>query len=212
MNLCSTRSNASHRLVATIGLGLLVSMLAACGRDDGPPTQGSPVVMRRLTEEQYRQSIADIFGPDIKVAGRFEPSVRKDGLIAVGTSAATITPGGFEQYEQKAQSIAAQVTDADHRTRLIPCAPAVPTEPDEACATKVIAKYGRLLFRRPLADATLRQRVADAAVTATANKDFYSGIKYALGALLYAPEFLFGSSPPSLIRIARMSSNSTAFP
>ncbi|MEY2942584.1 MAG: hypothetical protein RLY97_598, partial [Pseudomonadota bacterium] len=32
--------------------------------------------MRRLSESQYRNSIADIFGPDISVAGRFEPIVR----------------------------------------------------------------------------------------------------------------------------------------
>ena len=32
------------------------------------------VSLRRLTEQEYRNSIADIFGPDIKIAGRFEPA------------------------------------------------------------------------------------------------------------------------------------------
>ena len=71
-------------------------IVAGCGQDDAPPTKGGPVVMRRLSEEQYRQSIADIFGPDIKVGGRFEPDVRKNGLLAVGAGAVTVTPSGFE--------------------------------------------------------------------------------------------------------------------
>ncbi|WP_231635851.1 DUF1587 domain-containing protein [Novosphingobium sp. ST904] len=48
--------------------------------------QGPQVVgMRRLTEAQYRNTIADIFGSDIRVAGRFEPIVRPaHQLIASG--------------------------------------------------------------------------------------------------------------------------------
>jgi len=34
----------------------------------------------RLSPEQYRQSIIDIFGPAIKLNGRFEPGMREDGL------------------------------------------------------------------------------------------------------------------------------------
>ena len=46
------------------------------------------VAMRRLTEAQYRNSIADIFGADIRVAGRFEPIVRPvHELIAHGARA-----------------------------------------------------------------------------------------------------------------------------
>src|SRR5690606_324771 len=55
---------------------------AASGTAKAPPANtlstptGQIVAMRRLTEAQYRNTIADIFGPAIKVAGRFEPIVR----------------------------------------------------------------------------------------------------------------------------------------
>src|SRR5688572_7594794 len=83
--------------------------LAACGSTKEPQTEGGPLVIRRLTAEQYRHSVADIFGSDIKVAGRFEPGVRKEGLLAVGAGTVTITPAGFEQFQKMARSIAAQV-------------------------------------------------------------------------------------------------------
>ena len=41
--------------------------------------------MRRLTESQYRQVIADVFGDDIVVGGRFDPVNRVDGLLACGS-------------------------------------------------------------------------------------------------------------------------------
>src|SRR3974390_2577079 len=41
---------------------------------------GSEVVgLRRLSEQEYRNSIADIFGKDIAVQGMFEPQVRMGG-------------------------------------------------------------------------------------------------------------------------------------
>jgi Protein of unknown function (DUF1592)/Protein of unknown function (DUF1588)/Protein of unknown function (DUF1585)/Protein of unknown function (DUF1595)/Protein of unknown function (DUF1587) len=185
------RRSLPGALIKIATAGLLLAGLASCGQSDGPATGGGPPVMRRLTEQQYRQSISDIFGTDIKVAGRFEPNLRKDGLIAVGASAAAISPAGFEQYERMADAIAAQVVDEQHRAKLVPCTPKAATEPDDACAAKFLAKYGRLLFRRPPREETLRDRVADAAQAAHENQDFYGGLQYALAAMLYAPEFLF---------------------
>ena len=50
------------------------------------------VVVRRLTQEQYQTIIADIFGADIKIGGRFEPDLRKSGLLAVGAGEVSVTP------------------------------------------------------------------------------------------------------------------------
>ena len=41
--------------------------LTGCGPREPQPTGVAPVV-QRLTEAQYRQIIADVFGPDIEVA------------------------------------------------------------------------------------------------------------------------------------------------
>ncbi|MBA2590386.1 MAG: DUF1587 domain-containing protein, partial [Alphaproteobacteria bacterium] len=38
--------------------------------------------LRRLTQAEYRNSVADIFGSEIEVRGSFEPTIRIAGLQA----------------------------------------------------------------------------------------------------------------------------------
>ncbi|MSO73478.1 MAG: DUF1588 domain-containing protein [Rhodospirillaceae bacterium] len=168
------------------------ALLAGCASGDTPadPPGASPV-MRRLTQEQYRQSIADIFGADIKIAGRFEPDLRTDGLLALGTTEVSVTPAGFEQYNTMARTIAAQVVDEKHRDALVICKPAAIKAPDDACAGAVLARTGRSLFRRPLTKDELAKTVSMAAAAARTFGNFYSGLEFALAGLLVAPEFLF---------------------
>ena len=75
------------------------------------PSFETHAVTRRLSEIQYRNIIADVFGPDIVIAGRFEPEVRKEGLLAVGESQVSISQAGLEQYRAAALSVASQVVD-----------------------------------------------------------------------------------------------------
>src|SRR5579863_6010089 len=114
--------------------------------------------LRRLTEQEYRNSIADIFGKEIEVRGSFEPTVRSNGLAAISTALLSVTPVGFESFNKMANDIAGQVTAEKYRVKL-PCAPKDPKTADDACAAKVLSHYGRLLFRRPLTDAELDNRV-----------------------------------------------------
>jgi hypothetical protein len=168
-----------------------VLLVGGCGPGTPPRTEGGPPQLRRLTEEQYRGAIADIFGSDITVAGRFEPDRRKAGLLAVGAGMVTITPAGFEQYDGMARTIAAQVTDEAHRGRLIGCGPADPAAADEACARQVIARYGRLLFRRPLTQPEIDGRAAEATAAKGQLGSFRAGLQHALVRLLDSPDFLF---------------------
>src|SRR5207244_717928 len=121
-------------------------------RADDAGVVAGPVAMRRLTQEQYKQIVSDIFGPTIRLGGRFEPDLRDAGLLAVGASQVSVTASGIEQYDQMARSIAAQVVDEQHRGSMIPCKPANATAPDEACAKAFLSRAGRLLYRRPLTD------------------------------------------------------------
>ena len=173
-------------LLAGAALSLL---LAACGGPE-PQSAGGPAAMRRLTEEQYRQSIADIFGADIKVAGRFEPDIR-DGLLAVGTSQVTVSRAGFEQYYTMARNVAAQAVDEKHREQIVGCKPADPAAADDKCAGEFLARVGRSVLRRPLTPDEVTARVAVAANATKTRGDFYAGLEFALSGLLAAPEFLF---------------------
>src|SRR5947209_19567957 len=115
-----------------------------------PPADHSWVVsLRRLTEQEYRNSIADIFGKEIEVRGSFEPTFRSNGLAAISTASLSVTPVGFESFNKMADDIAAQVTAEKYRSKL-PCAPKDPKTHDDGCAGKIISHYGMLLFRRPL--------------------------------------------------------------
>src|SRR5438874_849779 len=116
-----------------------------------PAPAGGPLVMRRLTESQYRATIADVFAPDVPIAGRFERGLREDGLIAVGTSHGGMSAFSLEQYDASARGIAAEVTGEKRRAEFVPCQPKSDTVFDKACAAAFIDKYGQRLFRRPLA-------------------------------------------------------------
>jgi hypothetical protein len=173
---------------ALAALGALT--LAGCGPSE-PKTAGAPVNAQRLSAAQYRQVIADVFAPDIKLGGRFEPGARKNGLLAVGASAVSMSASGFEQYDTMARTIAGQVVDAKHRDALIPCKPADAKKPDQACATQAITKYARLLFRRPATDKEIAGPVQLAGQAADAKGDFYAGLSYGLAQLLDSPNFIF---------------------
>lgn len=153
--------------------------------------RGDQVSVRRLTQEQYRRSIADIFGDDVKITARLEPDPRREGLIAIGVSQATVSASGFEQYDAAAREIAAQVAGPERRDALIGCKPANPAQADEACARSFLSRVGRMLYRRPLAPAEADRFVAVANQGATAKKDFYNGLSVSLATMLESPPFLF---------------------
>src|SRR6185436_1365003 len=124
---------AGSILTLTAGVaGLLLASCASPAQETGPGSPAAPVSRnatgkpaigtadrqsakltlvgtRRINELQYKHAIADIFGPAIKVEGRFEPEIRKDGLLAIGSSEGSISDSGFAQYFAIARSIADQV-------------------------------------------------------------------------------------------------------
>jgi hypothetical protein len=203
---------------AAVALGLTVGagglLVSSCATDKAPgATVASAsdlggektmvVAARRITESQYKNSIADIFGKTIKVDGRFEPENRKDGLLAIGASALSISSSGFEQYFAIARSVSDQVllntptaeaqkaTVQAARDKVVTCTPASVTAADDKCTETFLRLYGSQLFRRPITDAEIAPRLKLAAAGAAQNKDYYHGLKLAMVSLLTAPEFLF---------------------
>ena len=175
-------------LVALALLAAGATAAAAAAADNAPARLAG---MRRLTESEYRNSIADIFGADIAVQGRFEPDRRIGGLLAASSAILSISPAGFQAYAQMADGIAAQVTDAKHRAAAIACKPADVKAADDACAAQVIAQYGLMLFRRPLTAEESAARIKLAHDIALKTGDYYTGLRYGLASLMAAPDFLF---------------------
>jgi hypothetical protein len=159
------------------------AVLAAAG--------GQVAGLRRLSEQEYRNSIADIFGKDIVVQGMFEPQVRMGGLESTSSTILSVTPAGFESFSKMADGIAIQVTDEKHRGKTVTCKPKDPKAPDDACATEFFSRYGMMLFRRPLTQNELKGRVNLAREMTKSTGDFYNGLRYGLAELVQSPNFLF---------------------
>ncbi len=152
---------------------------------------GGPTVLRRLTQTQYQHVIADVFGGDITIGGRFEPDIRDSGLIEVGAGKVSVPASGLEQYGKMARSISAQVFDKAHRDSMVGCKPAAANAPDDACAGQFVTQVGRLLYRRPLTQDETADLVRGAAEATRTVGDFYGGLQITLTTMLQAPQFLF---------------------
>jgi hypothetical protein len=158
----------------------------------------TPARVRRMSQEQYANTIAYVFGRDIEVGTPFAPLRRTDGLLAAGAASAGVTAGELQQLQRSASVIAAQVLDKgsiEHKTParrdfLVPCKPADETAADDACATTFLQHVGRLLFRRPLQPERLKALVAAANKGATDLHDFHAGLAPVLEGLLIDPKFL----------------------
>jgi len=182
------------------------ALLGACGlaaaRADEPTAPIGPSQVRRLSEAQYRNTIADLFGPDIKVVGRFEPDMRGNGLLAVGSSAVSVSPSGFDQYEEIARGIAAQVTDKEHRAAQVGCEPGPADPKGLACARRFAEKFGLQLFRRPLASAEAAAWAQRAVQSGEALGNYDAGLAAVLAGMLTDPRFLFRIDMPGRDRVA----------
>src|SRR5215467_7673435 len=173
------------------GLSVTMALFGGAAVLAAPPAENSYVAsLRRLTEQEYRNSIADIFGKEIEVRGSFEPTKRTGGLEAASTALLSVTPVGLESFNKMADDIAAQVTAEKYRAKL-PCTPKDPTAPDDVCAREILSHYGLLLFRRPLTAAELENPVGLVHSLTERTNDFYSGLHYGLSMLLQLPDFLF---------------------
>ncbi len=158
---------------------------------EASPEVGGPAVMSRLTENQYRNIISDVFGNTVTLGGRFEPDNRVDHLIAVGAGQASVTAAGLEQYDKMARTLAEQITAEKNRAQYLACAPASVTMPDDACTRQVLSRVGKLLFRRPLSEAELNEFVSASAEATQKVGDYYEGLSLGLAGLLSSPQFLF---------------------
>lgn len=188
-----TRTRIAVAAIAVLGIGAAATVLFDGGGTPKakafvPPQVRAP----RLTPDQYKAIIADVFGPQIDLGGRFEPGMRVAGLLTVGASSVSVTAAGMEQYDTMADAIAEQVVlDARNRKALLPCTPRAATAPDDACATQFLARAGQYLFRRPLPEDDLKAYVAAANSAAKTLHDFHGGLAMSLSAMLSSPQFLF---------------------
>ena len=193
--------SATSLIIVALGIGLAMIALGVPTQvasaevnsketSDGAAEVGRAVV-RRLTPDHYGNVIADVFGPSIRLGGRFEPEFRVDGLYEIGSGRVGVSSDGMMQYDIMARNIAEQVTSEKYHGEMIPCTPQSVSRSDGDCARQFLTGVGRVLFRRPLTDTEQIRYVAAANVGAQQLQDFYAGLSLSLGAMLTSPQFLF---------------------
>ena len=99
-----------------------------------PKSSGSQKRVRLLTEDQYLNTLAYVFGSDVKPAVNFAAVTRTDGLLGVGTSFVGLTDAQLEIYQRTAAAVASQVVRPESREFLVPCAPQSADAADARCA------------------------------------------------------------------------------
>ena len=179
------------RLLLGLSFALLLFGMSGCGESiREPEAVGGPLVMRRLTESQYRDTVASIFGSDVPITARFERGLRTEGLIAIGTSESGMSPFSIEQYDAAAAGVAAVVVSEKNRDRFVPCKPQAGVAFDAGCAKRFVDQHGPLLFRRPLASEEVDRFVAMAKAGQERMGDFYAALELTLAGMMMSPEFL----------------------
>ncbi len=160
--------------------------------DTGPPQATLPLRVTLLSQDQYFNLLAYLFGPDIRSVGaHFAPFIRTGGLLEVGAFSAGVSTEQVEEFQRTAAAVAAKVVSPEYRDFVIPCRPANPNRADDACARQYLTWVGELLYRRPMSAALQAQVVQKANVSADRLKDFYAGLALALEGMLMAPEVHF---------------------
>jgi hypothetical protein len=169
----------------------LWSQSIASTRVDELSTQGALSAMRLLSQSQYTNTIAGIFGDHIVTNVRFSPVQRIGGLTAIGARSTIMTIGALEPLENSARLVATQIVSETNRELLIPCRPTAVDARDDECAQNFLGHVGGLLFRRPLTHAELDNVVDIAGLSVGEAGDFYYGLSVALTYMLMSPNFLY---------------------
>jgi hypothetical protein len=182
---------SEFRKLILCALVILLPLGQSAHGEAEPADATSAARVRLISQEQYFNSLAYIFGPDVAVAAHFAPFRRTDGLLAIGAASAGVTLGQMQEFQRTAGAVADKVVSPQNRGFLIPCTPRDPTKADSACAARVVTLVGRLLYRRPLTASERAAYVSQAGAAAIRLKDFYAGLSVTLEGLLIAPETLF---------------------
>jgi hypothetical protein len=159
-----------------------------------PPTAAvfspAPSTLRRLTSTQYRNTIADLFGPGVTIKTALDPDTALDGFASIGAARVSLSATATEQFDTEAFDLAHQaLSNTATRGALVGCAPAGMT--DDACARTFLTAFGRRAWRRDLAADEVTRYATIATTAAGMLKDFWGGLEYGLAGLLDSPHFLY---------------------
>ncbi|MDX1983366.1 MAG: DUF1592 domain-containing protein [Bryobacteraceae bacterium] len=145
--------------------------------------------VRRLTHNQYNNTVRDLLGDHTRPADQFPPEDFVNGFKNQ-ISAQDVPPLLAQVYANAAERLARTAfLGGRDDNKLIPCRPATPA--DARCAAAFVRAFGARAFRRPLTDAEHRRYTSLLVSEATRRKEFIRGAQAVVEAMLQSPKFLF---------------------
>ncbi|MES1188046.1 MAG: DUF1592 domain-containing protein [Myxococcales bacterium] len=171
----------------TSGAGAASGGTGTTPAGDTPPdcakTEVGKSPLRRLTREQYDNSIRDL----LAIEGHPSLGLAADEKLAAffSNSISPVSRLSVEQYRDSAEELAAAAVKAQLAS-LTGCSGA---EQNAACAERFVQSFGRRAFRRPLsAEEAARYR---GLFDANATRGFGEAIRVVLQTLLQSPNFVY---------------------
>jgi len=155
-----------------------------------PEVPASPTNLRKLTRQEYVESVIALFGPLVVVPPTAEPDFITGGLASVGAGTTTYSPRGIESFEEAAYQLSRQVVQTSGiRDRVVTCEPE--GVDDTACWTNILEPLMRRAWRRAVEPFEVETAVSLAVEAATATDSVDVGIELGIGFVLQSPFFLY---------------------
>ncbi|HKU42989.1 MAG TPA: DUF1592 domain-containing protein [Polyangiales bacterium] len=143
--------------------------------------------MRRITSEEYDNSVRDLLG-DTTAPGQEFASDTQVGLFDNTATTQTVPVLLAEQYLDAAESLAQGIKDV--KALVGGCDPAASGTTGTNCVKTFVGKFGRRAFRRPLATDEVTKLMALYDTTRGAS-DPATGVRTVVAAMLASPQFIF---------------------
>lgn len=154
------------------------------GIPDAPASNYLDARIRRLTSEEYDNSVAVLLGTEQKLGASFVGSPRQAGFV---NNADIRVDGLLAEQLQNAASTLAEEAVASHLDSLAPCEEAAGSQ---ACALAFVRSFASKAYRRP---ATEQEIIAltNLYQLAATEGDYKAGIQLVIEAVLQSPQFLY---------------------
>ena len=154
------------------------------------PIAVAAVPLRRLTNEEYNNTVRDLLGDTTRPASSFPPDEVVGGFE--NNTIAPVTQLLIERYMSAAETLATTATTTVERLeKLAPCAAG---EAHELCARKLIDTFGRRAYRRPLDDEE-RSTLLALYTEKEKRSDHAKATQLVVEAILLSPKFLYRLEP-----------------
>lgn len=175
----------------TMFLSIFFTFFQGCSTApvEEPAVQAISPNLRRLTIQQYHNSLRDLFGESLVLPISLEPDTEVDGLLSIGSSINSVSPTGVERYEAAAFQIAEQVVaDEALRSTMVDCN----FESDQNTCYSVLARsFGSRIWRRSLTDSEAARITELMGSIYDDSGDIWTGVEFGLAAMLQSPHFLY---------------------